>query len=114
MADKQDSKPTSYRILRSTDGVNWKLVGVSTAVGQKKAIRDFLDSGETSATATGLSEQYQAVPSRSWNPQVVQVETRVVSSLVDASTIATSDGTSTSSATTIKVSGPPIYSGSAA
>jgi hypothetical protein len=82
-AEKKDVRPitkTAYHVLKRTeieDGQNdYRLVASHvSAVNAEAAIRYFVGSINTTSDKEG---EFVAVPSRSWKPTVVKVETQTV------------------------------------
>lgn len=80
-----DRKAIKFKILRSSDGEAWALVGEVAAATQDAARRAWLK-------AEGMGEQTRivAVPARFWNPVVPQTKTNTVLTFVTAGPARTS------------------------
>lgn len=62
---------TDYLILKSVEGGTWEVVGSTEARSARSAIRSRVDGKAETQEGT-----YVAVPSRSWQPVKVAVETK--------------------------------------
>lgn len=63
---------TDYKVFRLNDKEDWEFVGTQKAASSKAAIGVVLKSPATEFERSGT---FVAVPSRSWTPVKVQVET---------------------------------------
>ena len=66
---------TDYLILRSVQGGTWEVIGSMEARSARSAIRERIDGAGQSSEHAGEGT-YVAVPSRSWQPVKVAVETK--------------------------------------